>query len=71
MFCFCLFSVGLSVSIPGLERALHHYTLAPSDKPFDMKSVPLANAVYVEQKTGRKLQSDLQFTITIVVQVLM
>ncbi|XP_051889479.1 coatomer subunit gamma-2 isoform X3 [Pristis pectinata] len=42
---------GLSVSIPGLERALHHYTLEPSDKPFDMKSVPLATAVNVEQKT--------------------
>ncbi|XP_067861280.1 coatomer subunit gamma-2 [Heptranchias perlo] len=41
---------GLSVSIPGLERALHQYTLEPSDKPFDMKSVPLATAVTVEQK---------------------
>ncbi|XP_072418986.1 coatomer subunit gamma-2 [Chiloscyllium punctatum] len=42
---------GLSVSIPGLERALHQYTLEPSDKPFDMKSVPLATAVHVEPKT--------------------
>ncbi|XP_048409894.1 coatomer subunit gamma-2 isoform X1 [Stegostoma tigrinum] len=42
---------GLSVSIPGLERALHQYTLEPSDKPFDMKSVPLATAVHVEPRT--------------------
>uniref|UniRef100_UPI00398F3B1B coatomer subunit gamma-2 n=1 Tax=Pristiophorus japonicus TaxID=55135 RepID=UPI00398F3B1B len=42
---------GLSVSIPGLERALHQYTLEPSDKPFDMKSVPLATAANAEQKT--------------------
>ncbi|XP_032895973.1 coatomer subunit gamma-2 [Amblyraja radiata] len=53
-------SGGLSVSIPGLERALHHYTLAPSDKPFDMKSVPLANAVYVEQKTEFALFANKQ-----------
>ncbi|XP_007889035.1 coatomer subunit gamma-2 [Callorhinchus milii] len=41
---------GLSVSIPGLERALHQYTLEPSIKPFDMKSVPLATALTLEQK---------------------
>uniref|UniRef100_A0A8C5F2A2 Coatomer subunit gamma n=1 Tax=Gopherus evgoodei TaxID=1825980 RepID=A0A8C5F2A2_9SAUR len=33
---------GLTVSIPGLERALQQYTLEPSEKPFDLKSVPLA-----------------------------
>lgn len=33
---------GLQVSIPSLERALHQYTISPSDVPFDMKSVPLA-----------------------------
>lgn len=34
---------GLQVSIPSLERALHQYTISPSDVPFDMKSVPLAS----------------------------
>uniref|UniRef100_A0A8C5EMH8 Coatomer subunit gamma n=1 Tax=Gouania willdenowi TaxID=441366 RepID=A0A8C5EMH8_GOUWI len=41
---------GLSVSIPGLEKSLHQYTLEPSEKPFDMKSVPLATAPLSEQK---------------------
>ena len=43
---------GLSVSVPGLEKSLHQYTLEPSEKPFDMKSVPLATAPITEQKTG-------------------
>lgn len=43
---------GLSVSIPGLEKSLHQYTLEPSEKPFDMKTVPLATAPITEQKTG-------------------
>ncbi|NXT37578.1 COPG2 protein, partial [Pelecanoides urinatrix] len=43
---------GLTVSIPGLEKALHQYTLEPSDKPFDMKTVPLATAPIFEQKAG-------------------
>ncbi|XP_059799944.1 coatomer subunit gamma-2 isoform X1 [Hypanus sabinus] len=42
---------GLQVSIPGLERALHHYTLEPSEKPFDLKSVPLSMAPISEQKS--------------------
>ena len=42
---------GLQVSIVGLERALHHYTLEPSDAPFDMKSVPLATQPISEQKS--------------------
>ncbi|XP_028810019.1 coatomer subunit gamma-2 isoform X2 [Denticeps clupeoides] len=42
---------GLSVSVPGLEKSLHQYTLEPSEKPFDMKTVPLATAVITEQKT--------------------
>ncbi|XP_054844201.1 coatomer subunit gamma-2 [Eublepharis macularius] len=42
---------GLTVSVPGLEKALHQYTLEPSDKPFDTKSVPLATAPISEQKT--------------------
>ncbi|GAB6020673.1 Coatomer subunit gamma-2 [Chamberlinius hualienensis] len=32
----------LQVSIVGLEKALHQYTLEPSKLPFDMKTVPLA-----------------------------
>uniref|UniRef100_A0A8C4YMW2 Coatomer subunit gamma n=1 Tax=Gopherus evgoodei TaxID=1825980 RepID=A0A8C4YMW2_9SAUR len=43
---------GLTVSIPGLERALQQYTLEPSEKPFDLKSVPLATAPITEQRTG-------------------
>ncbi|EMP35629.1 Coatomer subunit gamma [Chelonia mydas] len=42
---------GLTVSIPGLERALQQYTLEPSEKPFDLKSVPLATALITEQRT--------------------
>uniref|UniRef100_A0A803TX65 Coatomer subunit gamma n=1 Tax=Anolis carolinensis TaxID=28377 RepID=A0A803TX65_ANOCA len=46
---------GLTVSIPGLERALHQYTLDPSEKPFDMKSVPLATAPIIEQRTAENV----------------
>ncbi|XP_004395788.1 PREDICTED: coatomer subunit gamma-1 [Odobenus rosmarus divergens] len=42
---------GLTVSIPGLERALQQYTLEPSEKPFDLKSVPLATTPIAEQRT--------------------
>uniref|UniRef100_A0A672HF27 Coatomer subunit gamma-2 n=1 Tax=Salarias fasciatus TaxID=181472 RepID=A0A672HF27_SALFA len=42
---------GLSVSVPGLEKSLHQYTLEPSEKPFDMKTVPLATTPITEQKT--------------------
>ncbi|XP_039375759.1 coatomer subunit gamma-2 isoform X1 [Mauremys reevesii] len=41
---------GLTVSVPGMEKALHQYTLEPSDKPFDMKTVPLATAPIFDQK---------------------
>ncbi|MBZ3884009.1 Coatomer subunit gamma-1 [Sciurus carolinensis] len=41
---------GLTVSIPGLERALQQYTLEPSEKPFDLKSVPLATTPMAEQR---------------------
>lgn len=37
------------MSITGLERELHHYTLEPSETPFDLKSVPLAAQPLVEQ----------------------
>ncbi|NWR42321.1 COPG2 protein, partial [Regulus satrapa] len=43
---------GLTVSVPGMEKALHQYTLEPSEKPFDMKTVPLATAPILEQKAG-------------------
>ncbi|XP_078517901.1 coatomer subunit gamma-1 isoform X1 [Lissotriton helveticus] len=41
---------GLTISIPGLERALQQYTLDPSEKPFDLKSVPLATAPVTEHR---------------------
>lgn len=41
------------MSIPGLERALQQYTLEPSEKPFDLKSVPLATTPMAEQRTGK------------------
>ena len=37
------------MSITGLERELHHYTLEPSDTAFDLKSVPLAAQPVTEQ----------------------
>ena len=46
----CVFMcVGLQVSITGLERELHHYTLEPTEMSFDLKSVPLAAQPVVEQ----------------------
>ncbi|KAK7102060.1 coatomer subunit gamma-2-like [Littorina saxatilis] len=41
---------GLTVSVVGLERALHQYTLEPSESPFDMKTVPLATQPLADQK---------------------
>ncbi|XP_052090236.1 coatomer subunit gamma-2-like [Mytilus californianus] len=41
---------GLQVSVIGLERALHNYTLEPSEAPFDLKSVPLDTQPVSEQK---------------------
>jgi len=32
---------GMQVSLSGLERALHSYTLGPCEEAFDMKSVPI------------------------------
>ncbi|XP_029457150.1 coatomer subunit gamma-1 [Rhinatrema bivittatum] len=45
---------GLTISIPGLERALQQYTLEPSDKPFDLKSVPLATTSVTDQRAESK-----------------
>lgn len=55
IFCLCFCFAGLTVSVPGMEKALHQYTLEPSDKPFDMKTVPLATAPIFEQKAGNGL----------------
>ena len=44
----CMYE-GLQVSITGLERELHHYTLEPTETSFDLKSVPLAAEPVVEQ----------------------
>lgn len=52
IFCLLFCFAGLTVSVPGMEKALHQYTLEPSDKPFDMKTVPLATAPIFEQKAG-------------------
>lgn len=41
------------MSVVGLERALHHYTLEPTEQPFDMKSVPLETQPMTEQKAGK------------------
>uniref|UniRef100_A0A8C6XKW2 Coatomer subunit gamma n=1 Tax=Naja naja TaxID=35670 RepID=A0A8C6XKW2_NAJNA len=49
---------GLTVSIPGMEKALHQYTLEPSEKPFDMRSVPLATAPIFEQKAEISLVAN-------------
>merc|ERR1712226_1419417 len=42
---------GLQVSIIGLERALHQYTMEPPEEPFDLKTVPLATQPIQEQKS--------------------
>lgn len=41
----------LQVSIIGLEKALHQYTLEPSAAPFDMKTVPLATQPITADET--------------------
>ena len=43
------------MSVVGLERALHNYTLEPSDTPFDLKTVPLATQPMIEQKAAGEL----------------
>nr|CAD7445188.1 unnamed protein product [Timema bartmani] len=47
----------VQVSIPGLERALHQYTLSPAETPFDMKSVPLATVPSLTEETSAALKS--------------
>uniref|UniRef100_A0A8C2Z973 Coatomer subunit gamma n=1 Tax=Cyclopterus lumpus TaxID=8103 RepID=A0A8C2Z973_CYCLU len=55
---------GLSVSIPGLEKSLHQYTLEPTEKPFDMKSVPLATTPITDHKSGTTTYSKLPDKLT-------
>ncbi|XP_068108802.1 coatomer subunit gamma-1 [Hyperolius riggenbachi] len=54
---------GLTVSIPGLERALQQYTLDPSEKPFDFKSVPLATTPLAEQRAVENLPAAAAATV--------
>ena len=51
--------LGLQVSIVGLERALHQYTLEPSAKPFDLKTVPLATQPLQEQTPGEYMYMNI------------
>ena len=43
--------LALNVSLSSLEHLLHRYTIEPSSKPFDVRSVPV-EAVQVEQPKG-------------------
>ncbi|EEC16547.1 coatomer gamma subunit, putative, partial [Ixodes scapularis] len=44
---------GLQVSIVGLEKALHNYTMEPSDSPFDIATVPIATQPVEKKTQGR------------------
>ncbi|KAL0280673.1 UNVERIFIED_CONTAM: hypothetical protein PYX00_001898 [Menopon gallinae] len=54
----CYIVDSLQVSISGLEKALHQYTLSPCEQPFDMSSVPVASVV---DDTKNKQVSDPLF----------
>lgn len=41
----------MNVSLSALERLLHRYTMEPTIKAFDVRSVPV-EAVHVEQPKG-------------------
>lgn len=45
---------GLQVSIKGLERALQDYSQEPTDRPFDLKSVPLDTKMLPDQSIAAK-----------------
>jgi hypothetical protein len=45
------FDLAMNVSLSSLERLLHRYTMEPTNKPFDVRSVPV-EAVPVEQPKG-------------------
>ncbi|KAK7862012.1 hypothetical protein R5R35_002151 [Gryllus longicercus] len=44
---------GLQVSVPSLERALHQYTLNPTETAFDIKSVPLAAVTPADENANK------------------
>lgn len=44
----------MQVSIVGLERALQDYCADPQDKPFDLKTVPLATVPVASVSEGRR-----------------
>ena len=50
----------MNVSLSALERLLHRYTMEPTTKPFDVRSVPI-ETIHVEQPKSRI--SDLIFVI--------
>eukprot|EP01137_Pigoraptor_chileana_P009086 Opistho-2@56821 len=49
----------LSVSITGLERTLQEYIRAPSDAPFNIKTVPILSNVPTEVVATRKTTADV------------
>jgi len=46
-----IFVLAMNVSLSSLERLLHRYTMEPTTKPFDVRSVPI-EALPVEQPKG-------------------
>ncbi|XP_018336880.1 coatomer subunit gamma [Agrilus planipennis] len=53
----------LQISIPCLERSLREYLEAPSDTPFDIKSVPLATVPTEEEKQATVQKTEGILTI--------
>lgn len=49
----------LQVSLVGLEKALHQYSLEPLDTPFDIKTVPLASTPITAEDRKRSLTPDV------------
>jgi hypothetical protein len=46
-----IFNIAMNISLSSLERLLHRYTMEPTTKPFDVRSVPI-EAVQVEAPKG-------------------
>lgn len=46
----------MNVSLSALERLLHRYTMEPTTKPFDVRSVPV-EAIQVEQPKGTPIDA--------------
>ncbi len=53
------------MSVVGLERALHNYTMEPSLVPFDLKSVPLASQPITDQKACEHITVTFLATVGI------